>query len=150
MLNISPRFVLWIMVISILLAALLHSGSKLEKATTETAYSVAIKRILDRANQYKENWVLHNHPASLIIDDQPIYFTDEGWPIPYNNEQIDCQHWLILLNESEEVFGHRFESQLLMQSDNDYVCAYYSKDRDAILIKALKRQFSVELNLFSE
>lgn len=66
--SVSPRFAVWLLLISILTLSVLSIGNKLQVTTMETAYAVAAKRMLNKANFYKENWLIQKRPETMIVD----------------------------------------------------------------------------------
>ena len=85
--TVSPRFSVWLLLISILMFFVLYVGQKLQVTTVETAYAVAAKRMLNKANYYKENWLIQKRPETMLIEGQQIQFNSEGWPLP-------TRHWV--------------------------------------------------------
>lgn len=127
--------------------SVLYVGQKLQVTTVETAYAVAAKRMLNKANYYKENWLIQKRPETMLIEGQQIQFNSEGWPLPIKNDVVDCEYWLLLLNESKDVFGQTFTSIKSNNIENGYICSYFYKEHSAIILKLIDKKLSVSIDL---
>lgn len=146
---VLSRFVVWLLLVSVLILSVIYAGQKLQLRTIDTAYAVAAKRMLDKANYYKENWVIRKEPESMVIEGKNVQFSPEGWPLPIKEDQLDCRYWLLLLNESEEVFGYSIDNIKSHHLDNGYICSYSYIEQDAIILKLINKKLSVSINLSS-
>jgi len=143
---VSLRFVLWLLLISTLMVTVLYVGKNLEIKTTDTAYAVATKRMLNKANYYKENWVIQKQPEMMKINGEDIVFSPEGWPLPIKSGIVDCRYWLLLLNENEKVFGYTIKDIKSHHTDDDYICSYSYNVQDAIILKLIDKTLSISIN----
>lgn len=146
----SPRFAVWLVLLIGLIAILLNAGKKLELSAKETGYEVSMTRILNKANYYKELWILNKQPQTLIADGDTLYFNSKGWLLPLNQQEFDCQYWFRRLNDKETIFGQPMTHISGEKSENGYVCTYSYKNQNAILLSVDNHNFSVSVRLSSK
>lgn len=147
--TIPPRFAIWLLLVTILTFSVLYSWQKIQVTTVETAYAVAAKRMLNKANFYKENWLIQKRPELMVIEDQPIQFNSHGWPLPLKNNVVDCEYWLWLLNENNDVFGHELTSVTMKNIENNYICRYSYNEGSGIILKLKDGNLSVSVDLLA-
>ena len=142
----SPRLAVWLVMIIILIMSLLQAVEKLRPEAEDVAYAVAAKRILDRANFYKEHWLVGGTPQSMRVADQLIWFDNKGWPQPLRSEdgRADCRRWLELLHPEEGIFSDnpRYKNE---STSIGYQCRYSYYEKKAVVIRLQDGQFSVSV-----
>lgn len=144
--SVSPRFAVWLLLVLILTFSVLSVGNKLQVTTMETAYAVAAKRMQNKANFYKENWLIQKRPKTMMVDKKEIQFNSEGWPLPMKDGVVDCDYWLLLLNEGKEVFGHSLDSIKRNNIKNDYICSYSYTEHNVIILKIIDKNLSINID----
>lgn len=76
------RLILWALVVCSLIAALLMAWQPVNRELENTALALANKRIIERANTYKQEWLLRGRPESLEFDGKVLTFSASGWVFP--------------------------------------------------------------------
>jgi MSHA biogenesis protein MshF len=141
------KFVIWSVVALLLVVTVLYSGQRLYTRTAQTAFDVAANRMQNKANFYKEHWLLEGRPESLVFDGQHVQFSHQGWPLPYQNDELDCRYWLQILNDSQQVFGYSLQHYSVNNMDNGYICAYGYTEQNAIMVRLIDGTLSVSADL---
>lgn len=142
---IRPRFAVWAITIMVLLLALLVSWHKIEREASGTALEVASKRILERANFYKQQWLLAKQPQQLVIGQNVIHYTATGWVKPVNaDNNLDCEYWLALLYQERQVLGNLPNKTHENSTSSSFQCKYYFEDSGAITIDLIGGKFNVD------
>lgn len=151
--NIGPsylnaRFMVWLTVTVLLMTALLISWRTIEPEATQTAYIVAAKSMLERANELKQIWLVKKSPSRLIIDGDEYRFNPYGWPVFGNENSHGCQKGLQALFPEEDIFGEKLLSHDFHQIEGGYICRYNYPDNNAIVIKLVNSKFLVSAEFF--
>ncbi len=149
------RLVIWLLLVVILLMTLMTLWRPIEQRASDTALLVASKRILDRANYYKQEWLLKKQPKRLSLQgkrsqEQVVDFSESGWPVVIDDQaNIDCVAWLNLLYPEERILEY-VPVQINNVSKNDYYLCEYSYTQNVILVMSLKHnRFSVSVGFSS-
>lgn len=159
------RLVIWLLLVVILLMTLMTLWRPVEQRASDTALVVASKRILDRANYYKQEWLLKKQPKRLYLQgkslqeqtlqekesqEQVVAFSESGWPITIDDQaNIDCVAWLKLLYPEERILEY-VPVQINNVSKSDYYLCEYSYTQSVILLMSLKHnRFSVSVGFSS-
>ncbi|MGF1909082.1 MSHA biogenesis protein MshF [Vibrio kasasachensis] len=138
------RFAVWLVLLITLLFAFVVSWQKVEQEANETALAVASKRIVERANYYKQQWILSGQPQRLTLAQKLIRYSHSGWAKPINlANKVDCNYWLELFYEEERVL----DSLPIKINDNsmqsNFQCEYIYTQESAIMISLIDNKFSV-------
>ena len=144
------RWVVWLMVFVALLLAFMVAWKKVDQEASDTALLVASKRMLDRANYYKQQWLLSDQPRSLIIAGRPLHFSQSGWVIPQKiANKTDCNYWLDVLYEERKVL-ESFPEEIIDNSYGlDFECQYLYSREHAIYVELNHNKFSVSVSFSS-
>lgn len=145
------RWVIWLVVLLVILLAFTMAWKKVEREASDTALVVASKRILERANYYKQQWLLSGQPKRLSIEDDSLSFTHNGWVIPQKMPyKTDCRYWLEILYPERKVL----ESLPKKITDNSsalaFSCHYLYSNEHAIYVELKDNKFSVSVSFSSE
>ena len=142
----SPRLAIWLVVITVLTMYLMLAVEKVQPEAEEVAYAVAARRMLDRANYYKEHWLVGGTPHSLQITNQTVWFDRKGWPLPLRDQDgnTDCEHWLELLYPDKEIFS-MYPDYHNESTSSGYQCRYRYKNKKSVVIRLQKGKFSVSV-----
>ncbi len=145
------RLVVWLVVLITLLFAFIVAWQKVEQEASDTALLVASNRIVERANFYKQQWLLAGEPHELTFNHKLIRYSNSGWVKPLNSEnKVDCRYWLDLFYEEERVL----ESLPIKIKDNSkllgFQCEYFYSREHAINISLIDNKFSVGVSFSSE
>ncbi|OLQ86963.1 MSHA biogenesis protein MshF [Vibrio panuliri] len=145
------RFAVWLLLIMILVMAFLLAWQKVEQEASSTALVVAGKRILDRANFYKQEWLLAGQPAQLNVQQKFIHYSAKGWPLPqHQTNKVDCGYWMDLLYQEQRVLGTLPKKINDNSTSSDFQCQYFYGNHEAILIGLVDDKFSVSVSFSSE
>lgn len=145
------RFAIWLLLLIMLLFAFVVSWQKVEQEASETALTVASKRIVERANYYKQQWILSGQPQRLTLAQKLIRYSHSGWAKPINSvNKVDCNYWLELFYEEKRVL----DSLPIKINDNsmqsNFQCEYIYTQESAIMISLIDNKFSVGVSFPAE
>ncbi|MBA5762105.1 MSHA biogenesis protein MshF [Vibrio sp. 404] len=145
------RLAVWFLVLVTLLFAFVIAWKKVEQEASDTALLVASNRIVERANFYKQQWLLSGEPDKLTLNHKVIHYSKSGWVKPLNlANKVDCHYWLALFYEEERVL----ESLPIKIKDNSklsgFQCEYFYSREHAIYINLVDNKFSVGVSFSSE
>lgn len=96
------RFVLWLVLVMVLLTAMFSVWRSMFSDTLDTALEMTRLQLIDRANAYKQEWVLQGRPAHLQIEQAEIPM-QHGWVFPKLDQGVDCEKVLFLLYPDRKV-----------------------------------------------
>ncbi|EPZ5904082.1 MSHA biogenesis protein MshF [Vibrio fluvialis] len=99
------RLILWALVVCSLIAALLMAWQPVNRELENTALALANKRIIERANTYKQEWLLRGRPESLEFDGKVLTFSASGWVFPREGGKVDCSMLLNWLYPDEKILN---------------------------------------------
>ena len=68
------RLSIWSLLILLIILSFMSAWKAVEKQASDTALVVASKRMIERANFYKQEWLLNGKAPQLIIDGLPLRF----------------------------------------------------------------------------
>ena len=142
------RFVIWSVVILFLIVGLLSASKTVEEEATNTAFIVASKYVLERANRFKQQYLLTGVERNGISE-QPRLYSRTGWIMPIQGSERDCNYWLDQLYPQGSILGLSSPS-VEDKSDNiQFHCSYYYSDKYQIDILLKKERFSVKANILA-
>ncbi|WP_254413570.1 MSHA biogenesis protein MshF [Vibrio furnissii] len=99
------RLILWALVVLSLIAVLLMAWQPINRELDATAMTVANQRIIERANVYKQEWLLRGSPDEMAFDGQRLTFSPTGWVFPRQDDNIDCGRLLQWLYPDEKILN---------------------------------------------
>ncbi|CAH0541578.1 hypothetical protein [Vibrio marisflavi] len=140
------RFALWLLVVSAVVAGFLSFWQNIDGRVGNTSLVIAKKLISDRANYYRQQWMLQGQPSSYAYEGKTLYFHRSGWILPLRSRDMpDCSVWLQQLYP--EAFGK--EQMALEVSDSRFDEQYWCKYRwlqggEDIHILLTNEKFEVE------
>ncbi|EGU41682.1 MSHA biogenesis protein MshF [Vibrio ichthyoenteri ATCC 700023] len=145
------RWVVWLMVLLAILLAFIWSWQKVEQEASDTALTVASKRIVERANYYKQQWLLSGQPQQLTIEGRPLIFTHSGWVIPQKSaNKTVCDDWLDVLYQERKVLESLPEKIIDNSDALGFQCEYSYSREHAIYVQLKNNKFSVSVSFSSE
>lgn len=92
-----PRVAIWLAVIVALLAFLSFNWNKIDQQAENTTFEVVVGQMSERANSYRQQWLVNKQPDVLSVAEQIVHFDHNGWVKPINGNQVDCDWWLTIL-----------------------------------------------------
>lgn len=81
------RFVLWFVLVVVLLTAMFSVWRSMFSDMLHTALEMTRLQLIDRANTYKQEWVLQGRPALLQIEQAEIPM-QHGWVFPSSIKEL--------------------------------------------------------------
>lgn len=142
------RTAIWAVVILVLIFAFMGAWRSVEEEATNTAVVVASKRILERANYYKQQRLL-NGSAGIDEFGQPFSYSKSGWLLPLSHAKRDCSFWLSYLYPERRVLGIG-QPEVIDMSDKDGIyCRYQYTEKYQIDVLFSQGRFSVKANILA-
>jgi MSHA biogenesis protein MshF len=128
------RLMVWLVVIGILLVSLLRAWPPIQKELERTALVLANREIIERANDYKQQWLLQGQPQQLLWQGEEVTFSDFGWVLPNSVDGQRCPQVLNWLYPEQMLLGQtlRVEEQKVPEG---YHCQLsYNQDLSLIIM----------------
>ena len=145
------RLVIWLLVVLVLMMSFLLAWQNVEREANDTAFLVASKRVLERANYYKQQWLLSGQQAQVEIDGEMVHFSPSGWVLPESRDHNDdCSQWLEMLYPDEEILG---DTPIKVESDfinSEYQCRYIYKQDRFMSIGLIDNKFIVKVGFLAK
>lgn len=132
---------MWFLVIGILLIGLLQAWPPIQAALERTALELANREIIERANDYKQLWLLENQPSDLQWQGQRLTFSVTGWVLPTQVDGKRCTQLLNWLYPKQHILQKKLqvEEQPIPQG---YQCELYYTQAQFIKITLQNNSFS--------
>ncbi|MGY3568659.1 MSHA biogenesis protein MshF [Vibrio paucivorans] len=144
------RFVVWLVLILLLVIGFMSQFRKVEQEATDTAFIVASKRILERASNIKQEWILQGHPSELQVAGERLAISQNGWVLPIVNKgQVDCSYWLSVLYPENQEFEPYSTKNNDVDSVKDYTCEYIYAEQKVLRIQLINKKFSVSVKFIT-
>ncbi len=140
----SPRFLIWLVLFCLLMMGVVMAWQHMEPQAEETAFAVARKSILDRANGYKQFWLVHKQPEQQKMDGALVIFNPYGWVLPQHQGKTDCDYWLTLLYPDRKIIGLALLGSDSIQQGQAQICVYQYEGGHQLTIRLDGRRFRVE------
>ena len=138
------RFVVWAVLLVILVSTFFRYWQKVQVVADQTAVTLAADRMLDRANQIKQLWILKGKPSRLEYAEQTISLNRDGWVFPSTGSSIDCEKIMSILYPNETILN--FEPLVENLSERDrFICNFEYNGQHAIQIIWMGKQFFVKV-----
>lgn len=144
--NVTPRFALWLMVVLLLMSQLLL-WQNLEPEAEQAAFAVVSKRMLERANAYKEYWLLNGYPSQAMLKGKKVRFSDAGWVQPPGPDRDGCAQWFTLLHPEQRVFNQNYQKVERIELSFGYQCRYLFDKGRQIDLRLEHNRLSVDFNI---
>ncbi|EJL6266705.1 MSHA biogenesis protein MshF [Vibrio cholerae] len=135
------RFVLWLVLVMVLLTAMFSVWRSMFSDTLDTALEMTRLQLIDRANAYKQEWVLQGRPAHLQIEQAEIPM-QHGWVFPKLDQGVDCEKVLFLLYPDRKVLDW-LPRVIAIQRANGYQCRYQYGDMVQLDVELKDRYFAI-------
>ena len=142
------RFVIWSVVILSIIAGLLSMWRSVEAEATNTALIVASKRILERANLYKQQYLL-NGREQVNEAGEPLRYSRTGWLLPIEQTDVSCNYWLDQLYPNGKVLGLGHPKIEDLSDSAQYYCRYQYTEKHQIEILLKGERFRVKANILA-
>ena len=138
------RFVVWAVLLVILISTFFHYWQKVQVVADRTAFTLATDRMLDRANQIKQLWILKGKPSQLTYLEQTLPMNQSGWVFPETGQGIDCEKILMILYPDERILNFKPLVESLSKNDR-FICNFRYNQQHAIQVVWIGKQFSVKV-----
>jgi MSHA biogenesis protein MshF len=122
--KVTPRFALWLLLVLLLLMSQLQLWQELEPEAEQAAFAVVSKRMLERANLYKEYWLLNGYPSQAVLEGRKVRFSDAGWVQAPEVDKAGCVEWFSQLHPDQLVFNQNYQKVELFELSFGYQCRY--------------------------
>lgn len=149
LLRVSPsqyversRLAMWVVVIISLVMSFLLVWQNVVREANQSAMLLATQQVVERANYFKQQWLLAGQKASLTIEEHRLNYTEMGWVKPINDsQQVDCQIWLDTLYPRQQVLGQQVVAIENQTIGDGYLCLYNYGDDVFISISLIDNNF---------
>ncbi|MDE1515807.1 MULTISPECIES: MSHA biogenesis protein MshF [Vibrio] len=142
---LRARLVVWWLLLLILLTALLAAWRAVWVDTAQTAIDITRLRMIERANLYKQQWLLQGRPNRLPIEQDQIVI-QHGWVFPKREQTVDCEAVLSLLYPQRTLLNQWPRVTGIDLADG-YRCHYQYGEREYIEVELNGRHFAVDIKL---
>ncbi|QXO17112.1 MULTISPECIES: MSHA biogenesis protein MshF [Vibrio] len=146
MLTQRSGLILWALVVLSLIAVMFSAWQPINRELQRTAFEVASGRMIERANFYKQEWLLRGQPQRSEIDGEWMTFSPHGWLYPRLDGEgaVDCNTLLAqlypqvtILNQPPRVTGTTLS--------NGYECVFEYHNDNTIEIRLQNNRFSAKI-----
>lgn len=145
------RTAVWLLIVIILVLSFMLAWESVEEEAGDTAFVVASKRVLERANYYKQEWLLKSQPSELVLEKKRLIYDTSGWVLPINESgEVSCRYWLKVLYPDMRVLDVKPRAYYEQDLDNGYACAYPFSMHQSIVIRLVDGRFSVSVDFSSQ
>ncbi|RJX70682.1 MSHA biogenesis protein MshF [Vibrio sinensis] len=144
------RVAVWFLVVMVLVLSCLLVAKGIEKDANQTALLLASNSIVERANYYKQQWLLHNNPDELKLQGNRVKYSKNGWVVPnLSGDQVDCQRWFTILYPQQHVYGD-LPSRIVDNSyGSTFKCEYLFSPNMHLTIGLKDKKFEVGVGFTS-
>ncbi|XAW89761.1 MSHA biogenesis protein MshF [Vibrio sp. CDRSL-10 TSBA] len=162
MLTLRSGPFLWALVVLSLIAVMFSAWQPINRELQRTAFEVASGRMIERANFYKQEWLLRGKPQRSQIDGEWIEFSPHGWLYPRLGAktehgkgdngalhaeisgEVDCSALLALLYPDVRILNQppRVTGTTL---SNGYDCVFDYHGYNTIEIRLQNNKFSAHI-----
>ncbi|ENM5742315.1 MULTISPECIES: hypothetical protein [Vibrio] len=137
------RFAVWVLLVLVLISALFSVWRSMSRETMQTAIEVTKQRMAERANTYKQEWVLQGRPEQLRFEQDRV-FMQNGWVFPKVDQGVDCEKVLVLLYPDRKVLDW-LPKVTSINLANGYRCDYQYSEIAQIEVELKDRFFAVNV-----
>ncbi len=134
------RFVLWFVLVVVLLTAMFSVWRSMFSDTLNTVLEMTRLQLIDRANAYKQEWVLQGRPAHLQIEQAEIPM-QHGWVFPSSIKELIVKS-AILLYPDRKVLDWLPKVTALLRA-NGYQWRYQYGNRVQLDVELKDRYFAI-------
>lgn len=103
------RFGVRLVVVGLLLFSLLLAWKPIREELELSALMVANRQIIERANEYKQQWILQGKPQQWVWQEQHITFSESGWVLPDQTEEGRCPQLIEWLYPERKVLNRQLD-----------------------------------------
>nr|WP_253820780.1 MSHA biogenesis protein MshF [Vibrio sp. 99-70-13A1] len=120
-----------------------------EEEATNTAVIVASKRILDRANLFKQQYLLDRKQHDIEPFSGGLSYSKTGWLLPIKDNKRSCSFWLSQFYPKTEILGVGFPSIEDMSDQTQFHCRYHYTKKYQIDVRLNQERFNVKANILA-
>lgn len=136
------RLAMWLVVIISLVMSFLLVWQSVVREANQSAMLLATQQVVERANYFKQQWLLAGQNTSLTIEKRRLNYTEMGWVKPINDsQQVDCQMWLDTLYPQHQILGQQVVAIENQTIGDGYLCLYNYGDDVFISISLIDNNF---------
>lgn len=89
-----PAIAIWMFLVGILLATLAFNWQKIDDEASGTTFLMLENQITERANAYRQQWVISKQPSFIEYEGKKVQLDDNGWVLPLHGNEVNCKWWL--------------------------------------------------------
>ncbi|MGF1752909.1 MSHA biogenesis protein MshF [Vibrio makurazakiensis] len=143
-----PRMAVWGVVILFLIFSFLGKWRAVEMEALNTSVVVASKRILERANYYKQHYLLGSKISEEAMNGSFSY-SKSGWLIPTEQTDSVCKQWLTKLYPEQRILNVARPEIFDMSISDELHCRYEYTEKYQIDVLLSDGRFSVKVNMLA-
>ncbi|CCN49040.1 putative MSHA biogenesis protein MshF [Vibrio nigripulchritudo MADA3029] len=122
-------FSVWAALVFILLGILVVNWQKIDDEAASTTFLMIEDNITERANAYRQQWVIKKQPKVIEYQGQQIQLDHNGWVLPLHGNTVDCSWWLETLYPSVDSTYLGRPKATMVSGAPSYHCRYeFSSD----------------------
>lgn len=126
---------IWLLLVVAIFAVFVQIWRPVESEASKAAAEVSVKRMLERANLYKQEWLLQGKPQQLEMDGQRIPLSAYGWmPLKAQNGEFQCQSWLNVHFPEGRILEAHLLSIEEQEINDSYHCQFYYQGGLMVLV----------------
>lgn len=92
-----PRYFIWGAVILLLITVLLFESHSVHDKAVQVRVEVLAQTLQTSASTLHQEWELNHKPSHAVVDGIPYSYTQKGWPVVWQNGQVNCEKiWELL------------------------------------------------------
>ncbi|MGF1725769.1 hypothetical protein [Photobacterium nomapromontoriensis] len=92
-----PRYFIWGAVILLLIGVLLFESHSVHDKAIQVRAEVLAQTLQTSASALHQEWEFAHKPSHAVVDGIPYAYTQKGWPVVWQNGQVDCaKTWELL------------------------------------------------------
>ena len=139
---------IWLSSIVILLMTLMTAWQSVEEEATNTAVIVTSKRMLERANLFKQQYLLYGKKNIAEASDE-IHYSNTGWLLPIVEGNRSCDFWLAQLYPKKQILGVGEPIIEDMSDKTQFHCRYHYTNKYQIDVLLNQERFNIKANILA-
>ncbi|EHZ2847730.1 MSHA biogenesis protein MshF [Vibrio vulnificus] len=143
--------VFWLLLVVALFAVFAQVWQPVESEASKAASEVSVKRMLERANLYKQEWLLQGKPKQLEMEGEQISISAYGWvPLKDESGQFQCQSWLDLHFPERRILEFHLLSIDEREINDDYQCRFTYQGGFLVVVTQQRKVLKISVEKMTE
>lgn len=144
-------FVMWMSIVASIVAVFARVWQPVELEAYKAGTELAARRMLEVANQYKQEWLLQGQPAQIVVEGQAVPLTRYGWvPLVDEQEQFACQRWLALHYPDGKILDSSLQAVREQSINQAYQCEFDYGFKQIIVVYQKDKIQKISADILSE